>query len=65
MIREFDHVRIKKTGVTGIVVDISNVGGIDRYIVESDEKGTPGGWWGAESDLWNLFDCVESDLERV
>lgn len=65
MIREFDHVRIKKTGVTGIVVDVSNVDGIDRYIVESDEKGVPGGWWEPESDLWNLFDCVESDLERV
>ena len=46
MIKEFDHVRIKKTGVTGIVVDISNAqgrGGL--YIVESDEKGVPGGWW--------------------
>ena len=29
----------------------------------SDEKGVPGGW--GEPDSWKLFDCVESDLEKV
>lgn len=61
MIQEFDHVRIKSSGVTGIVVDISKTTG--RIIVESDEKGVPGGW--GENDSWKLFDCVESDLEKA
>nr|DAU78494.1 MAG TPA: hypothetical protein [Caudoviricetes sp.]DAV11944.1 MAG TPA: hypothetical protein [Caudoviricetes sp.] len=66
LIKEFDHVRIKKTGVTGIVVDISNAqgrGGL--YIVESDEKGVPGGWWEADPDSWNLFDCTLDELEKI
>lgn len=61
MIKEFDHVRIKSSGITGVVVDISQITG--NIIVESDEKGVPGGW--GESDSWKLFDCVESDLEEA
>lgn len=44
MIELFAHVRIKETGITGIVVDIGTVKGIERFEVESDEKGTPGGF---------------------
>lgn len=61
MIQEFDHVRMKSSGVTGIVVDISKTTG--HIIVESDEKGVPGGW--GDNDSWKLFDCVESDLEKA
>ena len=61
MIKEFDHVRIVSSGVTGVVVDISKTTGV--IIVESDGKGVPGGW--GEDDSWKLFDCVESDLEVV
>ena len=43
MIKLFDHVKIKETGITGIVVDVGEVKGEARYEVEADEKGTPGG----------------------
>lgn len=64
MIEEFDKVRIVKTGVTGIVVDIYESNGGKRFTVESDEKGVPGGWWDGE-DTWNLFTCVENELEKI
>lgn len=65
MIEEYDHVKIKKTGITGIVVDISQSDGEKCYIVESDEKGVPGGWWDANPKSWNLFDCTLDELEKI
>ena len=62
MIEWFAHVRIKETGITGIVVDIHTVKGIERFEVESDEKGTPGGYG---DDSWKLYGCVESELEVI
>lgn len=61
MIAEFDHVRIKSNGITGVVVDISDVTG--NIIVESDLKGVPGGW--GENNSWKLFDCTADDLEKI
>ncbi len=49
MIREYDRVRIKETGVTGIVVDIRNTNGT-YYLVESDNDN-------------ELFDCTSDKLE--
>ena len=63
MIDWFAHVRIKETGITGIVVDIHTVKGIERFEVESDEKGTPGGY--GDDDSWKLYGCVESELEVI
>lgn len=63
MIEEFDHVKIKKTGITGIVVDISVINGRRNVMVESDDKGVPGGW--GSDDSWKLFDCTEDELERL
>lgn len=51
MIHEYDHVRVKKTGITGIVVDIRNTNGT-FYLVEQDENN-------------ELVDCTEDELERV
>lgn len=51
MIQEYDHVRIKKTGFTGIVVDIRNTDGT-YFLVETD----------ADNEL---IDCVESELEKL
>lgn len=62
-IKEFEHVKIKKTGITGIVVDISERDGNKKYIIESDEKGVAGGW--GEEDSWKLFDCEEDELEKI
>ena len=63
MINEFDHVRIKSSGITGIVVDISTVNGKTNYEVESDEKGTPGGY-GSENS-WKLYSCKENEIEVI
>ena len=64
MLNEYDKVRIKTTGIIGEIVDIyTTADGITKYTVESDEKGVPGGC--GEPDSWKLFDCVESDLEKV
>ena len=63
MIELFAHVRIKETGITGIVVDIGTVKGIERFEVESDEKGTPGGF--GDDDSCKLYGCVESELEVI
>lgn len=59
----FAHVRIKETGITGIVVDIHTIEGTEWFIVESDEEGTPGGY--GDDDSWKLYDCVESELEVI
>lgn len=51
MINEYDHVKIKKTGRTGIVVDIRKVNG-SFYLVEDDISN-------------EIFDCTEDDLEKI
>lgn len=51
MINEFDRVRIKSTGETGIVVDIRNITE-EIFLVERDKDN-------------ELIDCVEADLEKV
>lgn len=50
----YDRVKIKKTGVTGIIVDIRQTSGA-VYTVEGDAKDTSGGY--------PLFDCKQDDLE--
>lgn len=51
MINEFDRVRIKSTGETGIIVDIRNITE-EIFLVERDKDN-------------ELIDCVEADLEKV
>ena len=63
MIEEYGHVRIKKTGITGIVVDITEYTDRTVYVVESDEKGVPGGYGGKNS--WKLFWCEEEEIEEI
>ncbi len=65
MINEYDHVKIKSTGVCGIVIDISESIDGEIYVVESDKKGVPGGWWGQSHNEWNLFDCALDDIEKI
>lgn len=65
MINEYDHVRIKSTGICGIVIDISESSNGKNYIVESDEKGAPGGWWKPNPNEWSLFDCTLDNLEKI
>ena len=61
MIKEYDHVRIKCTGIKGVVVDVPRRKTEKYYTVESDERGTIGGY-GSE-DAYKLYDCLEEDLE--
>ena len=63
MIKEYDKVKIKETGVTGDVIDIYSVCGKTHYTVESDQKGVPGGR--GDEDSWKLFDCTEEELEKL
>lgn len=51
MIKEFDHVKIVKTGDTGIVVDIRDTNGV-YYLIERDSDN-------------ELIDCTEDELERI
>lgn len=53
MIKEFDHVRIKGSKTTGIVVDIRNLNGSNRYLIESD---------GESNDI---IDCSEDELVKT
>ena len=48
MIKEYDHVKVLKTGETGIIVDIRDTGGV-YYLVELDMDN-------------ELIDCRESDI---
>ena len=49
MIREYDRVKVKSTGDTGIVVDIRNTNGT-YFLVERDNE---------------LIDCTASELEKL
>lgn len=51
MIKEYDHVKVLKTGDTGIVVDVRDTGGI-FYLVELDKSN-------------ELLDCKREDIEKL
>ena len=61
MIREYDKVIIKSSGVAGEVVDIFEVDDKKMFTVESDARGVPGGI-GFEGD-YKLFHCREEELQ--
>lgn len=61
MLKEYEHVKIKKSGIKGVIVDVPVLPTDKHYTVESDERGVPGGY-GEDGD-YKLFDCLESELE--
>ena len=61
MIREYEKVIIKSSGIAGEVVDIFEVDGKRMFTVESDERGVPGGI-GFEGD-YKLFHCREEERQ--
>ncbi len=63
MIREYSHVRIRTNGIEGTVVDVCEAQGKTVYAIESDRKGTPGGF-GYDGD-WKIYHCLESELEVI
>lgn len=56
MIQMYDHVKIKASGQTGIVVDIRHTTG-EFITVEGDSRD--------ESGAYPLFDCRPDDLELL
>jgi heat shock protein HspQ len=67
MISEYDHVRIKQNGITGIVVDISPKysNGQSCYTVESDNLKIQTDSNGEEYIDWPMYVCNEDDLEKI
>lgn len=63
MIREYEKVKIKSSGINGVVIDIFSVNGVTHYTVESDERGTQGGY--GDNESYKLYDCTEAELEVV
>ena len=61
MFEEYERVRIKPTGVTGIIVDKVVIDGVAKYIVESDDlnENAPHG------GEWPLYHCNEQDLSPI
>ena len=58
MFKEYDHVRIKSNGITGIIVDISPYDG--EITVEDDVQGR-----GCPEGEWAWIRCKEEDLEKI
>ena len=56
----FDHVKIKSSGITGIIVDAFG----ERFTVESDTERTPGDTIGYPG-RWPLYTCSASELELL
>ena len=56
----FDHVKIKSSGITGIIVDVLD----DRVTVESDTERAPGDTSGYPG-RWPLYTCSASELELL
>ena len=60
MFELYDKVKIKSNMVVGTIVDKSNIDVKTNYVVESDTKGTAGGYGGE----WKLYDCNENEIEK-
>ena len=60
MMELYDHVKIKSSGVTGIIVDILN----GRYTVEADEERKAGDDSGYPGQ-WPLYTCTSSEIEPI
>lgn len=59
----FDKVKIKKNNIIGTIIDISEINGQKKYIVESDEKSKRDD---ADYDIeWPEFDCTDDDLIKI
>lgn len=61
MFELYDKVKIKSNMVVGTIVDKSDINGKTNYVVESDKKGTVGGYGGE----WKLYDCNENEIEKM
>lgn len=62
MFELYDKVKIKKNGLSGVVVDVYSVGETKHYSVEADEKTDEAGGYGGD---YPIFDCVAAEIERI
>lgn len=60
MMELFDHVKIKSSGITGIIVDALN----GRFVVEADNERKPGDT-GGYPGMWPLYTCSASEIELI
>lgn len=60
MMEPYDHVKIKSSGITGIIVDIFN----GRYTIEADEERNNGDNSGYPG-RWPLYTCSSTEIEPV
>ena len=67
MIKLYDVVRIRDSGITGIVTNISSAKGRTIYTVENNKRGRTGipGARNDDSDSFAVFDCMKGELEKV
>ena len=67
MIKLYDVVRIKDSGITGIVTNISSAKGRTVYTVENNKRGRTGipGARNDDSDSFAVFDCMKGELDQV
>ncbi|MCD8095735.1 MAG: hypothetical protein LUE12_06355 [Ruminococcus sp.] len=56
----YEKVKIKKSGIIGTIVDISNINEKKVFVVESNKKNINTGYGGT----WKLFDCAENEIEK-
>ena len=61
MFELYEKVIIKSNLVIGTIIDKSDINGKTTYVVESDTKGTLGGYGGE----WKLFDCDDDEIEKM
>ncbi len=62
MFKLYDKVKIKKNGITGVIVDIYKGKKGIMYTIESDTKSSDYSE-GDYKSLWPLYDCISDDLE--
>lgn len=62
MFNLYDKVKIKKNDISGVVVDVYNVGETKHYTVEADEKTDKAVGYGGD---YPIFDCTVTEIERV
>lgn len=62
MFNLYDKVKMKKNGLSGVVVDVYSVGETKHYSVEADEKTDEAGGYGGD---YPIFDCTADEIEIV
>lgn len=62
MFSEYDPVKIKFSGIRGIIVDIANIRGEIIYTIEGDAK-IPAE--DGNGETWPLYQCKENEIEKA